>query len=62
MNMLQEISLSDVPGDTLILMDGCDCCSSLDEGGINVSDSISNKGEKVITIRKRAGFEDEQEK
>ena len=60
MNVLHRVSLSGVPGDTLILMDGCDCCSSLNEGGASVSDSFSKKGEKVITVRKKAGFEDDE--
>ncbi|KKM20953.1 hypothetical protein LCGC14_1640320 [marine sediment metagenome] len=57
MNVLHEISLSGVPGDTSVLMDGCDCCSSLDEGGISVKQI---EGETTIIIRKKAGFEDEE--
>jgi len=62
MDVLHKLSLSGTPGDTLVLLDGCDCCSNIDEGGVSVRDSLAkNHSEKVIYIRRKAGFEDEEE-
>lgn len=59
--VLFDLSLGGAPGDTMVLLDSCGCCSNLDEGGISLSNSISKPDEKVIIIRRQAGFEDEEE-
>lgn len=57
--VLFKLSFDKVPGKSMVLLDGCDCCSSLDEGGVSVRDSDFDG--KVVIIRRKAGFEDPEE-